>query len=126
MNNAYEKHPYFQYNFEKYPTRAQQIEFLTAYVDEFKRTMKEARASKSSSQQPQIDETLEEISLSNNEDKTASSYAARHLNIENLLVEANYFALASNLFWVHWSVCQAASCKIKFEYLVGIFHFSAF
>ena len=42
------------------------------------------------------------------------------LNIEQMIVEANYFAFVSHLFWANWAVCQAAVCKIKFEYFVSL------
>lgn len=129
MNNAYEKHPYYQYNYEYYPTRAQQIEFLTAYVEEFKRMMKETQAKRQKAttiveenNKAPLEEKLDEININeeNNNNNNSSSNALRNLNIESLLIEANYFALASHLFWAHWSVCQAAVCKIKFDYLVRI------
>lgn len=134
MNNAYEKHPYYQYNYEKYPTRAQQIEFLTAYVDEFKRVMKESRAKRQqfnkTSSQASLDESNKQLQTleldaklddlaNNNEDENHSSDALKNLNIEHLLMEANFFALASNILWIYWSICQAAVCKIKFDYLVS-------
>lgn len=119
MNNNYEKHPYFQYNFELYPTRAQQVEFLSAYLEEFKRSLKMNQNSGNSNESKassKLEDKLEEISVS--EDGSHSQIASKNLNIENLIVEANYFALASSLFWANWAVYQASVCKIKFEYLV--------
>ena len=116
MNNNYEKHPYFQYNFELYPTRAQQVEFLSAYLEEFKRSLKMNQSSNESKASSKLEDKLEEISLS--EDGSHSQIASKNLNIENLIVEANYFALASSIFWANWAVYQASVCKIKFEYLV--------
>lgn len=120
MNNAYEKHPYFQYNFDYYPTRAQQIDFLTAYVDEFKRTLKETQAKRQSKGSMTLDDDANSESqlLDENLDDDKNKNALRNLNIEHLLIEANYFALASHLSWALWGVSQAATCKIKFEYLV--------
>lgn len=123
MNNAYEKHPYFQYNPDLYPTRAQQIDFLTAYVEEFKRSIKENRVRK---QQQQQQINLSEHDVNQNEENGGNNNIHNNsqmrsnkcLNIENLITEANYFALASHIFWAYWGVCQAAVCKINFEYLV--------
>jgi hypothetical protein len=39
---------------------------------------------------------------------------------EKILIEANYFALASHFFWSVWAICQAAATKIQFSYLVSI------
>ncbi len=48
--------------------------------------------------------------------KSAHGY---RLNEEQIINEANHFAMASSLFWIMWSICQASSSKIKFDYLVS-------
>lgn len=106
FNNNYDKHPYFEYNYDLFPSRSQQVEFITAYMDEFKRAKKETNLRK--------DSTRNDSGSKDDLDE----WATKNLNVENLIVESNYFALASHLYWAHWSVCQAAMCKIKFEYLV--------
>lgn len=100
MNNNYDKHPYFQYNYELYPNREQQLNFIRAYIQQFKSSMRVQ----------DLDETT------TSEDDVSQRV---FLNEEHLIKEANYFALASHIFWANWSIYQAASCKIKFEYLVS-------
>jgi len=41
--------------------------------------------------------------------------------INQIMKEANYFALASNFFWTLWSINMATSTAIKFGYMVGIY-----
>lgn len=106
FNNNYEKYPFFQYNFEFYPNREQQVNFLAAYIEEYKK----ARSSKD------VNMSVEDIEDDN--DKENSDHFEK-LEIEQLLREANCFALMSHLFWIFWSICQASVCKIQFEYLVG-------
>lgn len=38
--------------------------------------------------------------------------------INQLMKEANYFALASNFFWTIWAINMATSTAIKFGYMV--------
>lgn len=113
FNNNYDKHPYFQYNPELYPTKEQQINFLSAYLNQFKETIEEKRKSSRY-------DTIEEESDNEENNKENKSYLrSKNLDLEHLLIEANYFALASHVFWTFWSICQASVCKIKFEYLVN-------
>ncbi len=37
---------------------------------------------------------------------------------QEIMKEANYFALASNFFWTLWSINMATSTKIQFGYMV--------
>jgi hypothetical protein len=39
--------------------------------------------------------------------------------INQIMKEANYFALASNFFWTLWAINMATSTAIKFGYMVG-------
>ena len=96
MNNNYEEHPYFQYNFDLYPSEQQQENFIVAYINE----LNECQTDFSSDTKPNYHSSL---------------------SVEELKKEANHFALASNIFWAFWAVCQASDCKIQFEYLVRLF-----
>ncbi len=95
MNNNHEEHPYFQYNFDLYPNEQQQENFIQAYINELNTDQVEFKS-----------------------DNRPSYHS--NLTLEDLIKEANHFALASNLFWAFWGVCQASNCKIKFEYLVRL------
>lgn len=117
FNNNYENYPYFQYNYELYPNREQQINFLSAYVKQFKE-----ETEKMSKNDILIDETNQEnenadTDNNNNEGNPLSRYDERYLDMEQLIKEANHFALASHLFWIFWAICQANVCKIRFDYL---------
>ena len=104
FNNNYEKYPYFQYNYELYPSRDQQLNFLNAYIQEYIEII----------QKKKISNLLDDV-----DNQTTTNNILNNLNLdeEKLLLEANYFALASHLFWSFWGVCQASVCKIKFEYM---------
>ncbi len=39
--------------------------------------------------------------------------------MNHLMKEANYYALASHLFWTLWAINMATSTAIKFGYMVG-------
>jgi choline/ethanolamine kinase len=118
FNNNYDKHPYFQYNFELYPSREQQLNFLNAYIEQYKKSIRS-----------QLQENADgggggsgdgQVDLTDKENIKETRLNVKNLNIEHMIVEANYFALCSHLFWANWAVCQAAVCKIKFEYLVSV------
>lgn len=107
FNNNYENAPYFQYNLEMYPSREHQLMFIRTYLKRFKEISEKKR--------------LNNRSFENNENININNKSAREndftFNEEHLLLEANYFALASHLFWCVWAVCQAATSQIKFGYL---------
>lgn len=105
FNNNYEKYPYFQYNFDLYPNRDQQVNFLSAYIEEYNK----ARIFKDGNM------SVEDIEDENDKENNKQF---EKLEIEQLLKEANYFSLMSHLFWIFWSICQASVCNIQFEYLV--------
>ncbi len=110
FNNNYEHPPYFQVKSELYPSRDQQLLFIRAYIKKFKVLNEKKR---------NLHE--DETELNSDEDKSQSNSII--YDEEHLLVEANYFALASHLFWAMWAVCQASSSKIQFGYLVCSFLF---
>jgi choline/ethanolamine kinase len=116
MNNNYEHHPYFQYDYDLFPNREQQLNFIRAYIKQFRRTIQARyaqRVGEISGDTVNYDESVE-VELNS----MAKAYLdSKNLDEEHLIKEANYFALASNFFWIQWSILQASACKIKFEYL---------
>ena len=93
MVNNYNQFPYFKCNPSAYPNRAQQLNFIRSYIKEFLEMTKQSLI--------HVDYEL--------------------LNEEQILIEANYYAMASNFFWSVWAICQAAATKIQFSYLVSNF-----
>lgn len=115
FNNNYEHAPYFQYNPEMYPNKAQQLLFIETYLQKFKELNEKKRLSRNVNDEDDDDEL--------NSDNDEKYKKRRQIDLytfdeEHLLIEANSFALASHLFWAMWAVCQAAASKIKFGYLV--------
>ncbi|XP_063145334.1 choline kinase alpha isoform X2 [Candoia aspera] len=84
---VHEKYPFFKANFMNYPTKKQQLHFITSYL----------AASQSG---------FENLS---HEDKSKIE--------EDMLVEINRFALASHFFWGLWSIIQAKISSIEFGYM---------
>ena len=87
FNNDYDKYPFFEYKFDSYPTKQQQLNFLKGYKENMKNNM-------------------------------------INLDDEHLILESNYFALASHLFWSYWAVCQACTSQAEnsFQYMVIYLH----
>nr|XP_004656832.1 choline kinase alpha isoform X2 [Jaculus jaculus] len=84
---SYEKYPFFQANIQKYPTRKQQLHFISSYLTTFQSDFKNL----SSEEQSVIE--------------------------EEMLIEINRFALASHFFWGLWSIVQAKISSIEFGYM---------
>ncbi|KAM5316674.1 choline kinase alpha isoform 2-T2 [Glossophaga mutica] len=84
---TYEKYPFFRANILKFPTRKQQLHFISSYLAAF----------------PNDFENL------SNEEKAVME--------EEMLVEVNRFALASHFFWGLWSIVQAKISSIEFGYM---------
>ncbi|XP_015744356.1 choline kinase alpha [Python bivittatus] len=84
---VHEKYPFFKANFMNYPTKKQQLHFITSYLV----------ASQSG---------FENLS---HEDKSQIE--------EDMLVEVNRFALASHFLWGLWSIIQAKISSIEFGYM---------
>ncbi|XP_063254350.1 choline kinase alpha isoform X2 [Prinia subflava] len=84
---SYEKYPFFKASFLKYPSKKQQLHFLSSYLSAFQ-------------------DGFENLS---NEEKSKLE--------EEVLVEVNRFALASHFFWGLWSIIQAKISSIEFGYL---------
>ncbi|XP_059565855.1 choline kinase alpha isoform X3 [Myotis daubentonii] len=83
----YEKYPFFRANLGKFPTRKQQLHFISSYLAAFPN----------------------EIENLSNEEKFIIE--------EEMLVEVNRFALASHFFWALWSIVQAKISSIEFGYM---------
>ncbi|XP_056383478.1 choline kinase alpha [Hyla sarda] len=84
---TYEKFPFFKANFSKYPTKKQQLHFISSYLMEF---------------QPGFENLSEE---------------ERSKIENEMLIEVNRFALASHFFWGLWSIIQAKISSIEFGYM---------
>ncbi|XP_004627188.1 choline kinase alpha isoform X2 [Octodon degus] len=84
---TYEKYPFFRANSQKYPTRKQQLHFISSYLTTFQN---------------------EFGNLSSEEKSTIE---------EEMLLEVNRFALASHFFWGLWSIVQAKISSIEFGYM---------
>uniref|UniRef100_A0A8D2DZ37 Ethanolamine kinase n=1 Tax=Sciurus vulgaris TaxID=55149 RepID=A0A8D2DZ37_SCIVU len=84
---TYEKYPFFTANILKYPTRKQQLHFISSYLTTFQND-------------------FENLS---SEEKSAIE--------EDMLLEVNRFALASHFFWGLWSIVQAKISSIEFGYM---------
>ncbi|XP_037993870.1 choline kinase alpha isoform X2 [Motacilla alba alba] len=84
---SYEKYPFFKASFLKYPSKKQQLHFLSTYLSAFH-------------------DGFENLS---DEEKSELE--------EEVLVEVNRFALASHFFWGLWSIIQAKISSIEFGYL---------
>ncbi|XP_041894622.1 choline kinase alpha isoform X2 [Corvus kubaryi] len=84
---SYEKYPFFKASVLKYPSKKQQLHFLSSYLSAFQ-------------------DGFENLS---NEEKSKLE--------EVVLVEVNRFALASHFFWGLWSIIQAKISSIEFGYL---------
>ncbi|XP_066177089.1 choline kinase alpha isoform X2 [Sylvia atricapilla] len=82
-----EKYPFFKASALKYPSKKQQLHFLSSYLSAFQDGFK---------------------NLSNEEKSQLE---------EEVLVEVNRFALASHFFWGLWSIIQAKISSIEFGYL---------
>ena len=121
MNNNHDQPPYFQYNYDRYPNREQQLHFVRAYIEQYKNTVQqrylERRKRSDDTEEENEDETNENQSQCN---LVINHFESKNLNEEHLLKEANYFALASSFFWTQWAVLQASSRKINFEFMVRI------
>ncbi|XP_061236396.1 choline kinase alpha-like isoform X2 [Neopsephotus bourkii] len=84
---TYEKYPFFKASFLKYPSKKQQLHFISSYLSAFH-------------------DGFENLS---NEEKSKLE--------EEVLTEVNRFALASHFFWGLWSIIQAKISSIEFGYL---------
>ncbi|XP_072495457.1 choline kinase alpha [Notamacropus eugenii] len=84
---TYEKYPFFRADTLKYPTKKQQLHFISNYLAAFQNG-------------------FENLS---NEEKSRME--------EEMLVEINRFALASHFFWGLWSIVQAKISSIEFGYM---------
>ncbi|XP_075044713.1 choline kinase alpha [Mixophyes fleayi] len=84
---TYEKFPFFKASISKYPTKRQQLHFISNYLAEF---------------QPGFQ------NMSNEERSKVEN---------EMLIEVDRFALASHFFWGLWSIVQAKISSIEFGYM---------
>ncbi|KAM6273443.1 choline kinase alpha isoform 2-T2 [Porphyrio hochstetteri] len=84
---TYEKYPFFKASALKYPSKKQQLHFISSYLSAFH-------------------DGFDNLS---NEEKSKLE--------EEVLIEVNRFALASHFFWGLWSIIQAKISSIEFGYL---------
>ncbi|XP_001367466.2 choline kinase alpha [Monodelphis domestica] len=84
---TYEKFPFFRANIPKYPTKKQQLHFISNY-----------------------------LAVSHNGFEKLSNEEKSRME-EEMLVEINRFALASHFFWGLWSIVQAKISSIEFGYM---------
>ncbi|KAM9373104.1 choline kinase alpha isoform 2-T2 [Phaethornis superciliosus] len=84
---TYEKYPFFKASFLKYPSKKQQLHFISSYLSAFH----------------------DGFGSLSNEEKSKLE--------EEVLIEVNRFALASHFFWGLWSIIQAKISSIEFGYL---------
>lgn len=85
--------PFYKVHFTKYPNGKQQRNFLRSYANAI---------------------------LSNQDQSSADEIAIdRDELVEQLMKEANYFALASHFFWTLWAINMAISTTIPFGYMVN-------
>ncbi|KFV18916.1 Choline kinase alpha, partial [Tauraco erythrolophus] len=84
---TYEKYPFFKASVFKYPSKQQQLHFISSYLSTFH-------------------DGFENLS---NEEKSKLE--------EEVVIEVNRFALASHFFWGLWSIIQAKISSIEFGYL---------
>lgn len=113
FNNNYKEYPFFQYDYSLYPSREQQIHFAKAYM----KGLKEEKEKLRRKAQHNLSVRIENLEIDKNNNKNEHDSEENIEDLEQLLKEANYFALSSHLFWIFWAMCQASTCKIKFEYL---------
>ncbi|KAJ8396657.1 hypothetical protein AAFF_G00014950 [Aldrovandia affinis] len=84
---THENFPFFKASSENYPTKTQQLHYISSYLSEY-------------------DDGFVNLS---NEDQIKLK--------EDMLVEVNRFALASHFFWGLWSIVQARISAIEFGYM---------
>ncbi|XP_056137402.1 choline/ethanolamine kinase [Lampris incognitus] len=84
---THNKWPFYKATPENYPTREQQLQFIRSYLEEQRRGGASAV----------------------HEDQTQME--------EEMLIEANRYALASHFLWGLWSIIQAKLSKIEFGYM---------
>jgi choline/ethanolamine kinase len=95
FTNDCDQFPYFEYDYDLFPSQEFQTNFIKTYIDEFKSKFPDHM-------HQQIEKEYK-------------------LNVEDILIEANYYGLLANLYLAIWSIVQASSSNIKFGYMVNIY-----
>ena len=94
FNNNTSEYPFFEYNYDKYPSKEFQLGFFSSYIDQFKQNV----LIKSMDSHPGLEK----------------------LDADSLYYETNLFALYALLQAVLWAVCQSVESCREFGYLVNI------
>ncbi|CAF1073888.1 unnamed protein product [Adineta steineri] len=94
--------PFFTVDYTLYPTKEQQVNFLSAYVDRILAAQDQSV--------PCTNDSDNDIALSTN-----NNYREELIN--QIIKEANYYTLASHFFWSLWAINMAMSTAIKFGYM---------
>ena len=100
FKNDTEMYPYFEFNYDWYPSKEYQIQFLNSYINEFKNCM---HLLESNSDHGANNRNIEQVF---------------NLNLDQLLFEADCFGLAAILNLIFWCVKQASISTLNFPYMV--------
>jgi len=95
FNNHSSKYPYFEFDFEKYPNKDQQLNFVRSYIDKIRKNAIETSI------------------------KSHNAYLK--LDEEVIIYEANMFALIAFLYAALWSTIQSTQSSHNFGFLVIFF-----
>ena len=98
FNNHSSVYPYFEFDFENYPNKECQLNFIRSYIE-------------------QIRKITDEKAIKNHNCQIK-------LNEDSIIYEANLFGLSAFLQAVFWSICQSTKSSHDFGYLVKKFNFS--
>ena len=106
------------HNADAYPTRAEQEIFVRAYLAECAKISQARSAPHSPPLSPtSVNDDAESVASNSEDDEEAREEAAiSEDNVEELLHEANVFALASHLHWALWGVVQGMTSQIDFDF----------
>jgi choline/ethanolamine kinase len=86
----------------KYPTLQQQRAFLSTYLLERRRNLKQREA--------EGDPTVNDV-------KNPGDDLPFEEDLDKLILEVNQFAMASHFLWSCWAIIQASTSDIQFGYL---------
>ncbi|EGG24538.1 ethanolamine kinase A [Cavenderia fasciculata] len=92
LGNHFNEYAGFEPDYKLYPTRDQQLVFITQYL-----------------------RVISAGSISNFQ--SGGGVEPTQDQIERLYIEANQYSLASNIFWGFWSIVQSMNSEIDFDYL---------
>lgn len=114
--------PFFNVDFSLYPNKEQQVKQIDLFMKSNAMLFLYIKVNFLSSYADVIISSPEQSNSNKNGtlEKTSSSKTDinREELINQLMREANYFALASHFFWTLWAINMATSTTIKFGYMV--------